>query len=1669
MFTQKNLRETLNNFESQIAIEENGQSVTYAELLGQADQVSSYLLERGCRPQARIGICAQDITDWVVCLLGVIRARCVLVPLDASLPERRVSHIVREANLEVILTSKTSLSASATNAVFTATLADLLKETEREPVRCPDYREDDDLYIYFTSGSTGVPKGIIGKNSSLWHFIQWEINAFRIPTGYRFSQLISPYFDAFLRDIFVPLLSGGTICVPPREDDFFTSGKLRQWINTQQINLIHCVPSVFRVFNDDISTEDFSDLQYVLLSGEKIIPVELNRWYETFGDRIQMVNLYGATETTMIRSCYRIQPEDVSKAKISIGQPIADTELVVLDKQNKPCRPLIAGDLYVVSRYLSKGYLNKPELTAEKFVTVNLETSDAQTAFKTGDRARLLLDGSIDLLGREDRMVKVRGIRIEPDEIENVLVQSTRVKQAVVSYNEKAEKLSAFVIAEPSDGPVDLSEQIEAYLKEYLPAYMIPSGITIVDEFPLLNNGKIDYKTLLQKHHTEAIVLPVNEVEEKVLNIWKEILMTDQISTDKRFHLVGGNSLSIMRLIPRIFTEFGVRVTLAELFTNLTIQKQAELISNRLQIDDAAPPSETQTTEESAFVLSRIEEALPRAYYPLSSAQKRLYFLSEFESASTAYNIPQVVRLEGELDTSALELALESLVARHESLRTAIEIVEEEAVQKIYDKVPFSIAHYEVENKENARAAIRKFIRPFNVSRAPLFRVGLIKLADQEHLLIVDMHHIITDGVSHGVLIRDFMDLYHGKGLAPLRLQYKDYVVWQQDTKQQRSRARQRAFWKNEFEEEDTALELPADFPRPAIKSYRGSSKQFSLSKDESQAIKALADQNGATLFMTLLSCYYLFLHKVSGQSDITVGTTTAGRYHPDLENIIGMFVNTIPLRNYPQGNLSFQEFLARVKSKTLECFVHQDYPYEELVGEISASRQASRRPLFDVMFNLTNYEQETLALPKLDITAYDSEHSIAKFDLTLTASEYKGQLYFDFEYCTDLFTGDTIDRFIAYWRQIVAEVINDPGKELRRIDVLSPQERHTLLRTFNDTQVDYPDKTLLDRFAQQVADHPTKPAVTYASNELSYQRLDEKSTHLATHLRSLGVGPNERVGILLEPSELVLVSVLAVLKAGAAFVPIEQNYPLARKKYMVENSALHTLLSSAALLENDRDALTSIAPENRVDVTTLPLCTGSEPVELPPPTPNDLAYVLYTSGSTGQPKGVMVTHRALFNYLSWANKAYLRGEDCPMALFSSLAFDLTLTSMFLPLISGNTLHVYPHSAPTSLIEQVVSDGRATVIKLTPSHLRIVKESNIDISSIRRMIVGGEPFDTDLAAAIQDRGNVSLEIYNEYGPTEATVGCMLHKFDRSEAEKGSSVSIGKASPNNEIYILDNQQQVVPLGTVGEIYIGGAQLTQGYFASEALTKARLIANPYKPGELMYKTGDLARWLSDGTVKFLGRMDDQVKIRGFRIELGEVESHLAIHHAVKSAHIATKEQREEKYLVAYYVAEKALPSHELEQFLADQLPAYMVPQRYVWLEQMPLTSNGKVDRKALPESATEIIKERVAPTNEVEAKLAEIWGEILKIDKEQIGINRNFFDLGGNSIHLIYMASRLKRDFSATFSIVDIFNNPTISSLVRMLRGSWPDTATIVDARTQEEADTRDETLELLAMR
>ncbi|WP_040496073.1 hybrid non-ribosomal peptide synthetase/type I polyketide synthase, partial [Fulvivirga imtechensis] len=1111
----------------------------------------------------------------------------------------------------------------------------------------------------------------------------------------------------------------------------------------------------------------------------------------------------------------------------------------------------------------------------------------------------------------------------------------------------------------------------------------------------------------------------LSDTERKLLKTWMNFFGKTDFGLDDDFFEIGGDSLKALTLNARISREMNISLSLSDFFDQPTIRSLAAFIS--------------QSHELESVSKDPIEPALEKDHYILSPSQKRLYFLYELDNTSRAYNVHQVLRLEGKLDKDKLIGAFQKLIDRHEILRTSFHMIDGQPVQTVEKNVHFEIAYFEA-LEEKAEAIIQEFIRPFDLSQTPLLRTGLIRLSDENHLLMVDMHHIVTDGVSQGVLIRDFMDYYSNVQLPPLQLHYKDFSEWV--LLQQEYFGRQRDFWKQEFAEYATALELPTDYPRPVTKSYKGSNKSFLIGEEDTRKIKALGEAEGATLFMTMLSILNVFLAKLSNQSDVTVGTGVAGRDHADLENIMGMFVNTLAIRNFPKGNKTFRMFLSEVKKKTLACLENQSFPYEALIEELSLPRDTSRNPLFDVALTFQNFEQEELVIPGLKLQPYDYTRDVSKFDIELTVGELNGMLYLDFEYATDLFTERTIDKFVSYFQRIVKVIIEDPDQQISQIKILSREQHHELLYEFNTTTFDYSsDKTIIDLFTEQVSINTNKTAVSFFPKALSYQELDEKCTQVAVQLKTMGINSDHLVGVLLEPSELLLVSVLGVFKAGAAFVPIDKSYPSARINYMVKSSGLKALITTSELLKAVTDISEHLPPENILDLEALTWNSIEQKIDLPKVTPDDLAYVLYTSGSTGHPKGVMITHGSLFNYLSWARDTYIRNEKCQMALFSSISFDLTITSMFLPLVSGNHLHVYKAEEQSALIRRVISNRSVDVVKLTPAHLRMIKEMDLDLTHVKRFVVGGEQLSTDLAVTIQDRGSKSLEIYNEYGPTEATIGCILHKFNRKEDNKRSSVLIGKPAPNTRIYILDSELQVCPQGVAGEIYIAGSQVTKGYIFSEELTRMSLIENPYSNGELMYKTGDLARWHSDGSIEFLGRVDDQVKIRGYRIELGEIASQLSMHEKVQDAVVVTKEGGEDSFLVGYYVAKEPVDSEDLKEHLALQLPEYMVPNQYLRLENMPLTSNGKVDHKALPEPEAATKEDYVEPRTKEEQILCDVWAKVL--GKEKLSITDDFFTIGGDSIRSIQICSRMKGE-GYRLTVKDIITCRNIQSLSLVLK-------------------------------
>jgi amino acid adenylation domain-containing protein len=1024
---------------------------------------------------------------------------------------------------------------------------------------------------------------------------------------------------------------------------------------------------------------------------------------------------------------------------------------------------------------------------------------------------------------------------------------------------------------------------------------------------------------------------------------------------------------------------------------------------------------------------SVIVKADSKDFYALSSAQKRLHFLYEFDKKSLAYNMPKTVRLTGQIDKIRLNQVFKQLVARHESLRTIVIVVDEVPVQKIVDDFDLIFEQFNVP-EPGVTEIIRKFIRPFDLSQGPLIRTGLIQLSENEHILIVDMHHIVTDGVSDGLLIKDFMALYNKETLPELNLQYKDYAVWQQSEYHQNEILRQKKFWLNLFEDELTTIELPTNFKRPNVLSYRGNSIGFSLGVEQSQLLKNISEQSGCTMFMVILSIYYIFLNKITNQEDIVIGTPVAGRPHADLENVIGMFVNTLPLRNHINGKLTFSEFLEIVKTRTLSCFQNQDYQYESLLDELKVVRDTSRNPLFDVMFSYQNYEESELIIPGLKLSPYNSGHKDSKFDLSLNATEDKGQIYLAFEYSIELFREESINRFIGYFKKIVTEVTSNFKIKCSAIEVLNKIEKYQLMVQFNNSFVQYStSESIVDLFENQILSNGSAEAIKFKDQSISYDELNEKVNQLSHYLvNTKGIYEEVVIGIYVDRSPKMIVALLAVLKAGASYIFIDPEYPNERIRKIIDDSQLKLVIT------NLFDQLASInLTTDYVDLIKEKDLIDFQPIENPRVSiqENYAAYTIYTSGSTGVPKGVVIEHATLLDYCLTFIEYFSLTNDDRVIQQSSLSFDTSVEEIFPALISGASLIIMPSGGrDVEFMIKSIEINKATVLSTTPLVLNELNNSSNRIDSLRVIISGG-----DLLLPKQINKLINrFTIYNTYGPTESTVCVTYNKIE----DLSETSLIGKPISNREVFITNNEGKLCPLTVSGEICVGGKGLARGYLNNQELTLERFIESDYLK-KRVYRTGDLGRWLPNGKIEFLGRIDDQVKIRGYRIELGEIECKLIEHGLVNEVAVVSKEHNGNKILVAYYTSENEIETDILSSYLSEKLPDYMIPVFYVCLAKMPLTSTGKLNKKALPEPEIKLGEDYVAPSNEIEEKLVQIWSEVLKVDKGLISINRSFFELGGHSLKAITLTNKLYKVFNVEISLREIFNNATIKLMAQNL--------------------------------
>ncbi|UII31963.1 amino acid adenylation domain-containing protein [Fulvivirga ulvae] len=1589
-----------------IALTYGGKSLTYEELNSRSNQLAHKMRKQNLPVEAIVGIMLPRTEALFISILGALKAGCTYVPIDPDYPEDRIDYIVKDSGLSLMLTD-TDLEKRANQfgeqlQIIDVTSASISEENTANPG--VSISPSQLAYMIYTSGSTGRPKGVMIEHRNVINFVEGIAARIPMEQGSRMLCLTTISFDIFVLESLLPLLQGHEVVLAGNSDQKDPDA-LCKLISTGGINKMQITPSHLKMLlSSSHAAEALQNIDTLMVGGEGFPADLLQTLQGQYQGRI--FNMYGPTETTVWSSVQELTEAE----RIDIGTPIANTTMLIVGEEGHLQPVGIAGELYIGGKGVGRGYWQNETLTEERFVSNPAGVSGR--FYRTGDLARWLPNGAIEYLGRMDNQMKIRGYRIEPGEIESQLLTHEEIKEAVVyAHGNSGEQiLVAYYVSASMIEPADLRD----HLSQSLPDYMIPSYFMHLDKFPLTPNGKIDRKSLPAPELVSSTeyVGPSNEIEEQLVNIWAEVLKADPeaVSVTQSFFELGGHSLLASLLANKIHKQLSITIPLREIFRHQDVRSQGQYLGNR-----------EQTTYKS------VEKAAEKSYYSLSSSQQRLYVLHQIDKNSTAYNMPYTVRLNGILDKEKLNQAFSRLVSRHESLRTSFHVENDHPVQKIAEDHDFEVQYYQ-SDEQGAEALIRDFITPFDLSESPLMRAGVIALSETDHILVVDMHHIITDGISQGVLMKDFTNLYNGDALEPLHLQYKDFAEWQQDPVQQEAISEQKAYWLGEFSEEVTSLELPTDKARPLVKSSKGGSIDFTLNEATTHKLHELSQSEGTTLYMLLLSIYNVLLGKLSNQEDIVIGTPVAGRQHADLERVIGMFVNTLPLRNYPAGDKTFRDFLHEVKERALLSMENQGYPYEALIDEVKADRAVNRNPLFDVMFVFQNQEEAESKISGLELIPYQSSRTVSKFDLTLTAVEEEGGMQLSFEYSSDLFNPETITRFIGYFQRIVESVTANADQRLSALEIITSEEKHQLLNVFNNTSVDYPkEETIVTLFEKQVKLHPDNIAVVYGDQRISFKDLDAMANSIAQMALNKVPEGNNKIGLLFNPSVEMIASMLGVMKARHAYVPLSPEAPAERNEYILVDCDAQLLLTHEAVeLEDFRfdTGKTVIVDENLIADNAVDAIAKKV-------APHDLIYVIYTSGTTGNPKGVEVEHGGMVNYLSWRISNFeFTASDVTMQVVS-YHFDGYGSNLYSLLLAGGTTVLLSNEnrLNAQYLVNTINHENVSYIGMTPAIFEVIltELKQEEAASLRLVVLAGEKANPELLQKSK-KSLPHTQISNEYGPTETSVGATCNN---NLIETNISI-IGKPMDNTSIYILGQKGELLPIGMYGELCIAGVGVARGYINNKTLTEEKFVENPFRAGEQMYKTGDLARWTSDGEVEFLGRVDNQVKIRGFRIEPEEIEVQLNEHDQIKDALVMAKERGGDKFLVAYYVAESELEAAGIRTYLSDKLPDYMIPSYYVHMQRMPISTNGKIDRKALPEPDV-APKEYVAPSSETEKKLVEIWAEILKVDERLVSINVSFFELGGHSLRATVLANRIFRELNVEIPLQEIFVSNTIEMM------------------------------------
>ncbi len=1599
--------------------------VSYRELDERANQLAHCLRGLGVAAGGRVAVCMTRSPEMIIGMLAVLKTAAAYLPIDPGYPAKRISFLLADAGPGVLLTDSHTRGRLPESAAVTVELDTGWPEISARPVTPPDVRTgpDDLAYIIYTSGSTGQPKGVEIPHGGLNNLIRWHQDTYGLTDADHTTQLAGTAFDASIWEIWPALTAGGTLHLA---EGNMSARELVRWLAERKITVAFLPTPLAELVLDEPWPAGCA-LRYLLTGGDT-----LHR-HPPAGLPFTLVNHYGPTENTVVTTAGEVPPEaGTGRREPPIGRPIANTRVYLLDSRMQPVPVGVPGELYTGGAGLARGYLNRADLTRQRFVPDPFSDDPGARLYRTGDIASWRPDGRIDFLGRADNQVKVHGIRIELGEIEAAATAHPDVAEAAVLIREDTPgqpRLVAYVVGRAAGAPA--AAELREWLSETLPPFMVPAAFVEVDALPLTQNGKVDRRRLPAPGAGRPpglgdFITPRDGTEAKLAALWEEQLGIAPIGALDDFIALGGSSLAATRIVVRLRQACGLDLPLSCVLARPTVRALAGEIEHRQR---------ERTTPASKPILPVARDG----HHPLTHAQRELWLLDLLAADGVTYNIPLRLELRGELRAEALQQALRSIVARHEPLRTTFPMADGEPVQAVADSPELNLPVVDARDIGDEREwVIAESRYRLDVAEGPLLRCLLLRRAPRDHLLLIVVHHIVFDGWSLGVFCRELAEFYRATvagtsaDLPELPVQSVDLAAWQAEHLTAAALAADVTYWRETLADAPPTLELPTDFARPARATGTGGRSILTLDSALTDRVTQFSHAEGVTVFMTLLSAFTVLLSRYTGLEDIVVGSPVAGRLRPELEPLVGCFINTLPLRTDLSGDPGFRELIGRVRAVTLAAYEHQGLVSGRILDAVRPDRPAGQSPFFNLIFAFEDAHDPhfEFAGVRAEVTEIDFRNARAELGLSITPMA--GELRMCAEYRSEVFTEDTIRRLLGHFGVLLAAALDDAACPVTALPILTAAQRRQMLAEWNDTSAPFPAGSCLHQLVEsQAAATPDATAVVFEDETtLTYRELDERANRLAHHLRSLGVCGGDTVGICLHRSPGMISAVLAVLKAGGAYVPLDPANPAGRLAFMTADAGLALILTERDMRERLPASRAAV-----VEVDTEWEQVAAQPASRPEnvAAPGDPAYIIYTSGSTGQPKGVLIEHRAVCNFIHGINAIFGMGPHDSVLQFASLGFDVSVFEIFSALASGARLCLARQETLLSVTDltQFMRRHRVSVTDIPPAVMNLLDATAFP--ALRIAFVGCEAYSGELV----DRWAPGRRFFNGYGPTEATVTMTTQECAAGNGPQ--SPPIGRPMPNVTTYVLDRNGQPVPVGVPGELHIGGAGLARGYLNSPDLTARKFIPDPFSddPAARLYRTGDLVRYLAGGRLEFLGRIDGQLKLRGLRIESGEIEAALRAHPDVDDAAVVLRESAGgQRRIVGYVTGRDGAAAHPaaLRAHLAESLPPYMVPSAFIVLDTFPLNLSGKVDRKALPEPDPEqlaTVAEFVAPRNRRERVLAGIWARLLEIP--QVGVHENFFALGGHSLLGVRLVWEVGKTFGVEITIRDVFEKPTVASL------------------------------------